>query len=70
VIEYACKLLGVAPPPEVSIEEADLSEMARSFYDDNKRVSNDRIKSALGIRLQYPTYKEGLKAIFDNETGD
>lgn len=65
VIAFACELLGVAPPPLVPIEAANLSEMARSFYDDNKRVSNARMKSALGVTLKYPTYKEGLRAILD-----
>lgn len=64
VITHACVLLGVAPPPEVAFEDAALSEMARSFYADNKRVSNARIKDALGVRLAYPTYREGLDAIF------
>lgn len=65
VVEYACKLLGMAPPPLVPWDEAKtkLSAMARSFYDDDKRVSNARIKHELGIRLAYPTYREGLAAI-------
>ena len=63
VIEYACELLGVAPPPEEPFDTADLSEMARSFYADNKRVKNDRIKNDLGVSLAYPTYREGLNAI-------
>lgn len=63
VIEYACRLLGVEPPPLVPFEEARLSEMARSFYADNKRVSNSLMKDALGVSLAYPTYREGLKAI-------
>jgi hypothetical protein len=37
--------------------------MARSFYDDNKRVSNSRIKRELGVALQYPSYRTGLPAI-------
>lgn len=65
VVEYACSLIGVEPPPAVAFEEAALSEMARSFYADNKRVSNRRMKEALGVVLRYPTYREGLKAIFD-----
>jgi hypothetical protein len=36
--------------------------MARSFYDDNKRVSNSRIKRELGVALQYPNYRIGLPA--------
>lgn len=63
VIEYACRLIGVEPPPLVPFEKAQLSEMARSFYADNKRVSNTLMKSALGVELQYPTYREGLAAI-------
>jgi hypothetical protein len=37
--------------------------MARSFYDDNKRVRNDRIKTELGVRLLYPDYRAGLSAL-------
>ena len=67
VIAYACELLGVAPPPLIPIAEANLSEMAASFYADNKRVNNHRMKADLGVQLKYPTYRDGLKAIFDAE---
>lgn len=67
VVEFACNLLGVKPPPLIPIEEADLSEMAKSFYADNKRVSNRRMKEKLLPRLAYPTYREGLTAIFEQE---
>ncbi|MEL7489037.1 MAG: NAD(P)-dependent oxidoreductase, partial [Pseudomonadota bacterium] len=67
VIAYACDLLGVAPPPLIPIEDAQLSEMAASFYADIKRVNNDRMKSDLGVRLAYPTYRDGLDAIFRAE---
>ncbi len=63
VIAYAAKLLGVEPPPEVPFEEADLSPMARSFYGDNRRISNRRIKTELGVTLAYPTYREGLRTL-------
>jgi nucleoside-diphosphate-sugar epimerase len=63
VVVHACRLLGVEPPPEVPFERAELSAMARSFYDDNKRVRNDRIKRELGVRLAYPSYRDGLKAL-------
>lgn len=63
VIAFACNLLDVEPPPEVAFETADLSPMARSFYSDNKRVRNRRIKEELGVSLQWPTYREGLKAL-------
>ncbi|MEH6525710.1 MAG: SDR family oxidoreductase [Sneathiella sp.] len=63
VVAYAAELLGVAPPPLQDFETADLSPMARSFYADSKRVSNAKIKAELGIRLKYPTYREGLTAL-------
>ena len=63
VIEEAARLLGVPPPPAVPIEEADLTPMARAFYRDNRRVRNERIKRELGVRLRYPTYREGLASL-------
>jgi len=42
-----------------------MSAMARSFYGENKRVLNTRIKDELGVRLAYPTYREGLAADFE-----
>jgi nucleoside-diphosphate-sugar epimerase len=63
VVEHAANLLGVPAPPLVSFDEAELSAMARSFYDDNKRVSNDLIKHELGYTLRHATYREGLAAI-------
>lgn len=63
VVAFACDLLGLAPPPLVALADAGLSAMARSFYSDNRRISNARIKRELGITLRYPTYREGLKAI-------
>ena len=68
VLAYAAELLGLPPPPEVPFEEADLSPMGRSFYAENKRVRNDRIKAELGVTLRYPTYREGLRAML--ESGD
>jgi len=69
VITEACALLGVAPPPEVPLEAADLSPMARSFYADTRRVWCGRIAGRLGVTLRYPTYREGLRAILAEEGG-
>jgi nucleoside-diphosphate-sugar epimerase len=68
VIAEAARMLGREPPPLVPFAEAKLSEMGRSFYDDNKRVHNERIKRELGIRLAYPDYRTGLAAILAAET--
>lgn len=67
VIAHACALLGVAAPPLIPFESADLPATARSFYDDNKRVSNRAMKERLLPVLRYPTYREGLAAILDEE---
>lgn len=63
VIGLAATLLGLPMPPEVSWADAEMSPMARSFYAESKRVRNDRIKAELGVRLRYPTYREGLVAL-------
>jgi nucleoside-diphosphate-sugar epimerase len=63
VIEEAARLLGLAPPPAVPFEAASLSPMARSFYEDNKRTANRRIKDELGVTLRYPDYRAGLAAL-------
>lgn len=68
VLDFAAELLGMEPPPAVPFDKADLSPMARSFYADNKRVRNDRIKTALGVTLHYPTYREGLRALLSTVT--
>ncbi|HCX10404.1 MAG TPA: NAD(P)-dependent oxidoreductase, partial [Hyphomonas sp.] len=69
VTAFAATLLGIARPPEVPFDEADLSPMARSFYAECKRVSNARAKAALGWRPVYPTYREGLSAVLTAECG-
>lgn len=60
VVAHAAGLLGLPVPPDLPFETAELSPMARSFYGENKRVSNARIKRDLGWSLTYPTYREGL----------
>lgn len=61
VVEYAAELLGVEPPPLEPFEKANLSPMARSFWESNRRVSNKLIKEELGVKLQYPDYRVGLE---------
>jgi len=63
VVAYAARLMGLAPPPEIPFEDADLSPMGRSFYAENRRVRNRRLHDDLGVSLTYPTYREGIAAI-------
>jgi nucleoside-diphosphate-sugar epimerase len=64
VVTFAAELMGIVPPPETDFTSAGLSDMARSFYATNNRIANARMKRDLKIDLAYPTYREGLKALW------
>jgi nucleoside-diphosphate-sugar epimerase len=68
-ILFAAKLLGVDPPPEISFAEAapTMSPLALSFWQECRRVKNDKLKHVLGVTLRYPTYREGLQALLEEE---
>jgi nucleoside-diphosphate-sugar epimerase len=63
VVEEASRLLGLVPPPLLSLDEAQLSPQARAFYAENRRVSNFKAKRVLGWQPRYPSYREGLRAL-------
>ena len=64
-IVFAAELLGVAPPPAIPFAEAvkTMTPMGASFYAENRRVRNDKLKRELGVRLRYPTFRDGLRAL-------
>jgi hypothetical protein len=68
-VAEAARLLGVPPPPLLRYEDAApaMSEMARSFWAENRKVSAAATKAALGISWRHPTYREGLAAILAAE---
>lgn len=63
VVRYAADLLGMAPPPTIPYEEADLTPMARSFYKSRRKLRSVRLEPELGYRLKYPNYRKGLEAV-------
>ncbi len=67
VTAYAAALLGVDPPPLISLDEAKMSPMALSFWADNRLVSNRRLHDELGVTLDHPNYRAGLEAILAGE---
>ncbi len=69
VVAFAAGLLGIFPPPLTRIEDADLSDMAKSFWAENKRIAPRRIKEELEVQLSYPTFREGLRALFVSGEG-
>lgn len=70
VMRHAARLLGVEPPLPQTLEEADLSPMARSFYVSKRKVGSNVIGPELGVMLDYPDYESGLAAILASETRD
>ncbi len=64
VIRYAHQLVGSPEPVAVDFATSEISDMARSFYSENKRVSNALSKQLLDMEYRYPTYVEGLDAIW------
>jgi nucleoside-diphosphate-sugar epimerase len=68
VVGAAHEIAGVAPPPEIDFATAELSPMARSFYGENKRVSNAKSKAVLGIRYAYPDYRAALLRMWREDT--
>lgn len=63
---YASHLLNRLPLPLIPFEEAHLSTMEKEFYANNRRVSNLTVKKELNYTFQYPSFKEGLTAIIEN----
>ena len=69
MVRHAASLLGVAPPAPQTLDEADLSPMARSFYVSRRKVGSKVIGPELGLTLRYPDYESGLAAVLQVEQG-
>ncbi len=67
VVTEAARLMGIEPPPEIAFETAELSPMARSFYGENKRVSNSKIRD-LGFDFRFPDYRISLGQLWQSGT--
>ncbi len=65
VASFGAKLLNLQQPNQVKLEEVE-SEMLQNFYKDSKKVDNKKMKNFFNYNLKYPTYKEGLNYIFEN----
>jgi dTDP-4-dehydrorhamnose reductase len=63
VVAYAAELLGLAAPPEIPFEQAEMTGMGASFWSESRRVRNDRIRQELAVQLLYPSYREGLRSL-------
>jgi nucleoside-diphosphate-sugar epimerase len=72
VIAEAATLLGMQVPPAIDYAAAlpGMSEMARSFWAENRKVSGAKTKSLLGLDWLYPSYREGLRGILAEEAAN
>ncbi|NTJ44277.1 SDR family oxidoreductase [Agrobacterium larrymoorei] len=59
VVAFAADIMGNEAPPEQTFETAELSPMARSFYGENKRVSNRKLRD-LGFDFRFPDYRKSM----------
>lgn len=66
VVTEAAKLMGIEPPAEQAFETAELSPMARSFYGENKRVSNSKIRN-LGFKFLFPNFELSLRQLWETD---
>ena len=57
VAQYVAELMGVNLPAPVDIYDESISPMRREFEAESRRIRNDKIKTELGVKLLYPTYK-------------
>lgn len=68
-LSFAAQLMGMRPPPEVAYERAaaSMSELSKSFWQECRRVNNDKLKRELGVSLLFPTYRDGLRALWQRQ---
>jgi nucleoside-diphosphate-sugar epimerase len=63
VLDYAAGLLDMPPPPRVELTDSSVSEMARSFYAETKRINADKARQKLGWTPIHSSYRDGLADI-------
>ena len=67
VVDEATKIMKIKPLPQIDFSHSDLTDMARSFYSESKKVSNKKLAQILNYSLKYPTYLSGLRGIFGDD---
>ena len=70
VINFAADLIDIARPPELDHNDANISDMARSFYVETKRINSNRAKTEFGWTPKYQNYRQGLMATLRAEKGE
>lgn len=60
VQQFGANILNKKPLKELLFEKIDLSQPLSAFFNDSKKVSNDKITKTLNIKWKYPNYRIGL----------
>ena len=68
VIKYSYELLNLNMPEPITFDNAkkDLSPIALSFWQENRRVSNKLLCKELGYKLIHQDFKSGLQSCLKN----
>lgn len=67
LIEFACNIMKLEPIPMINFEEAELSKQMKNYYLSNKRIDNNKLKTDYGIKLKFPSYKDGITDLLNEE---
>ena len=70
IMSFSAHLLGLATPPLIKYEGLELPAKKKSFYQETKRVSNDKITNELSWTPRYPNYRSGLMHSLKVENGE
>lgn len=67
VVNFAAELINIPRPPQLDHDSSNISDMARSFYTETKRINIDRAQTELGWIPKYKNYRLGLTATLKEE---
>ena len=62
---FGAKILNIENIEKIEVDQIK-SEMLKNFYNESKKVSNEKMKSYFNYNLKFPSYIEGLNHIRSN----
>ena len=61
VIQYICEQNQIPIPKKINYLDIDTNKRKESFFSDNKRVDNSRVKKDFSFIFKYPSFREGYE---------
>ena len=62
---FGAKILNIKNIKKIEVDEIK-SQMLKNFYNDSKKISNEKVKKFFNYELKFSSYIEGLNYIRDN----